>query len=74
VLDDANHLFQLGAHPRLVAAFRLLDLVARAVEGMPAVREVVRLQSAPLDIAALQAAIGYLWQLTGSLLKGANPP
>ena len=47
VLDDAKHVLDLGAHPRLVAVLRLLDLIDSAVEAITTVREVLRFWRRP---------------------------
>ena len=47
VLDHAEHVLDLGAHPRLVAILRLLDLIDSAVEAITTVREVLRFWRRP---------------------------
>jgi len=44
VLDHAEDVLDLGAHPRLGAVLRLLTLVNPAVEAVPAIREVLRVR------------------------------
>src|SRR5208282_335697 len=44
VLDHAEHVLDLRAHPRLVAVLRFLTLVDLAVVAVAAVREVLRLR------------------------------
>ena len=44
VLDDPEHVFDLGADPRLVAVLRFLDLVDPAVEAIATIREVLGLR------------------------------